>query len=403
MIARPQSSRARLVVANLALAAVSLLVAALLAEALVRAFFPQPLIIRRPDVWFPVAGPGWDRTPNLDTTVNFAGAGPVRLLTDAEGNRVGASGPVRDPELRILAIGDSYVEALQVPYEQTMTWRLQEALTRATGKRVEVACAGVSGWGPSQYLFQSRRKMASGRYDLQLVFVYIENDLEVRRAQDYPPLHPSTWHSFRVPRNSSRAELVDALLRPVNDWMELRSEAFILARNRLRNLLARFGLASYRVPFSIERAAAAQPWWDITADILQDIERTGAEQGAPTLFVLIPPNYYFVDLPLKEAGFDPETMDLTQAHRILSRKFAERGLRTADLLPAFGRAYAEGIQPFGAVDVHLSAAGHRVAAGAIMEPVRELLEAGGAGRRERNPGPSPGVEAPEPMREGRAP
>lgn len=64
----------------------------LLAEGIVRLVLPQALILRRPDVWYPVAGLGWDRSPNLDTTVNFGGAGPVRLITDNEGNRIGRNG-----------------------------------------------------------------------------------------------------------------------------------------------------------------------------------------------------------------------------------------------------------------------------------------------------------------------
>ena len=91
-------------------------IALLLAELIVRLFLPQSLILPRPDVWYPVAGLGWNRAANLDTKVNFGGAGQVRLITDGEGNRIGANGKVQDPELRILALGDSFVEALQVEY-----------------------------------------------------------------------------------------------------------------------------------------------------------------------------------------------------------------------------------------------------------------------------------------------
>jgi hypothetical protein len=109
--------KARAFFFNFFLFILSCFVGLLIAELIVLTVSPQNLILRRPDVWYPVEGPGWNRAPNLDTPVNFGGAGAVRLITDGEGNRIGAAGKVQSPAIRILALGDSFVEALQIEYE----------------------------------------------------------------------------------------------------------------------------------------------------------------------------------------------------------------------------------------------------------------------------------------------
>ena len=83
---------------------------------------PQPLVQIRPDIWMPVDGLGYQLAPNLDTTIN-TGEGSVRLLTDEKGHRIGLQGPPNG-ERKILAVGDSFLEGLQVEYEELVTTRL---------------------------------------------------------------------------------------------------------------------------------------------------------------------------------------------------------------------------------------------------------------------------------------
>lgn len=362
-------------VARIGVAIASLVIALLLAEGAVRLLHPQPLVLRRPDVWYPVAGLGWNRAANLDTTVNFGGAGVVHLRTDAEGNRIRAtaSGDARPPALRVLAIGDSFVEALQVEYEETMTARVEDALARAMDVGVEVRCAGVGGFNPNQYRLLSRQRLQQARYDLQLVFLYTGNDVVDAPADWLPPRHPAPVHRLRAPRSASFAEVRDAIFHPVNGWLEERSQAFLLLRREMEPLLARVGLTAKTIPFHIRKRDAGAARWDVTADVCAGIARDAAGQNVPTAFVLIPPAFAFVDEPLAELGFDPETMDLLQPHRLLRRKLEVRGLWIIDLLPAFARSTAEGACCYGEVDSHLNAEGHRVAASVIAPRLAEFF------------------------------
>jgi hypothetical protein len=195
-----------------------------LAELIVRLFLPQSLILRRPDVWYPDAGLGWKRAANINTMVNFGGAGPVRLITDNEGNRIGANGKVQNPELRILALGDSFLEALQVEYEQTMTWLLQEAMTQQTGKRTEVVCGRR--WMGAKSIPAAIPSQAAGvKFDLQLVFFYLENDIEKAKSLSIRLGIPRLIITC-VAKTVAFTEIIEAFY-PINDWLEIRSQAFI--------------------------------------------------------------------------------------------------------------------------------------------------------------------------------
>ncbi|MEW6269256.1 MAG: hypothetical protein AB1689_08175 [Thermodesulfobacteriota bacterium] len=370
-----RSTRGRRALAIVLAAGASTVVALLVAEVGVRALAPQSLILRRPDVWYPVQGLGWRRSPNLDTTVNFGGAGVVRLRTDADGNRVATPARAGEapPEVRVLAIGDSFVEALQVEYEDTMTARLEDDLERTTGRPTEVQCAGVGGYNPNQYRLLAQERLERSRYDLLLVFLYVENDVVTKRVDSLPPRDPAPVHRLRLPRRLDGAELRDALFYPVNDWLEVRSHAFVLAKRELDSLLARVGLTAKTMPFHIRKEDAERPWWDVTADVCAEIAQGAQQRGVPTAFVLIPPAYAFLDEPLTELGYDPATMDLLQPHRLLRDKLSARGLWIIDLLPAFQRRFAEGVSCYGDVDSHLNREGHRVAAAVIAPHVRARL------------------------------
>src|SRR5687767_349911 len=96
--------------------AVSCFVALLLAEGAVRMAAPQQLIQIRPDLWQPADTVGWLRRPNAKVRIN-TGERSVNVFSDAEGYRVGADGR-RDAPTRVLLLGDSFMEALQVEHEQ---------------------------------------------------------------------------------------------------------------------------------------------------------------------------------------------------------------------------------------------------------------------------------------------
>ncbi len=171
---------------------------------------------------------------------------------------------------------------------------------------------------------------------------------------------------------------MDALAYPVNDFLEVRSHLFVLAKNSLKNLLARLGLSAAYFPTEIDRSNADSPRWAKTAEILRDVDRLAAEHGAGSLFVLVPDNYQ-VDLDLlweyvRRFGIDSTDVDPDLPNRALFREMEGRGLRVVDATPGL-RAHHEttGSRLYGTVDTHLSPAGHRVLWKLVEPKVSELL------------------------------
>src|SRR5213593_2383758 len=148
---------------------VSLGVACALGELLVRLVAPQQLILTHPEIWQPVDTLGWAHRPHVNTTIN-RGEGTVRVITDRDGYRVGRGARV-EARRRILLLGDSYMEALQVEYEQSFAGLLEARLAERLGEPDAIRNPGVSGWDPSQYLIEARRDIGREPFDLVLVSV----------------------------------------------------------------------------------------------------------------------------------------------------------------------------------------------------------------------------------------
>lgn len=370
---------------NIAIGA-SLLVATLLlslgiAELAVRLIMPQQLILVRSDVWQAVDTLGWAKRPNLQTDIN-TGERTVGLTTDSLGLRIPALGrPVElsATAVRVLLLGDSFMEALQVEYEQSLAGLLETHLSDSLGTPVEVWNTGVAGWGPSQYLLTARWLLSRVSFDHVIVALYVGNDAVLKRHDYVPPRSPTVLHRLRLPRSLSVREFRDAMFYPVNDFLERRSHLYILFKRGSENLLAKLGLGGPEFPFEIRRQEAASPRWGITADIAADLGAEARRHGVSTTFVLIPSAYQVDTVVFRSFArtfdLDPAHVDLDQPNRLLVREFRSRNLRVVDALEALRIANETGRQLFGSVDEHLSAEGHAVMATLTVPPVLEAMRA----------------------------
>ena len=92
---------------------------------------------------------------------------------------------------RILLLGDSFVEAMQVPIEQTFARQLEAALNRSGAPPLEVISMGVSGYGTaSQYLWY-RDDGRAYQPDLVLLSFYPGNDVRNNSPTLEPTLRPA--------------------------------------------------------------------------------------------------------------------------------------------------------------------------------------------------------------------
>lgn len=354
----------------------SILVCLVVLEFLVRLVMPQQLIELRPDVYRPVEGIGHTLRPNLDTTINL-GEREVRLLTDTNGYRT--NGVVTDEaEVRVLALGDSFTEAMHVEYDETVVGLLETSLSESLGQTVSVVNTAVSAYNPNHYLIRARDELAENDYDLVLVFVYVGNDIVGGRREAMPPRAPTLQHDLRLPRSLSGAEWVDALLYPLNDTLEQHSHLFVLSKNSASLLLARMGLTASYFPEVLLTSFSDSDKWANTADILQDIADLAAEFDTPTLVVILPSvaqvnadEFIWYQVAF---GIDPADVDLDQPGRLLTAELEARNVPVTDATPVLREAYEQGVPDlYGRVHKHFNANGHRVVAAFILPQVEAVL------------------------------
>lgn len=364
-------ARLRAALVAIAMVCVSLGLACGLAEMLVRIIAPQQLIVKRPDIWQPVDTLGWNHRPDVNTTIN-TGERTAHVFTDPDGFRVGRAGR-REGKRRILLLGDSFMEALQVDYEQSLAGLLETGLTARLGDTVVVRNAGVGGWDPPQYLMQARREVGREQFDVVLVSVYLGNDVVLRRVERYPPGPPvdAPFHRLRLPRRLTYGELVDAVFYPINDFLKARSHLFVFVKQRASTLRMRTRLTAEYFPEDLLRREATSPGWVVTAQILRDIRDLALAHKTPTVFVLIPAPFQ-VDTAafyraLKGFQIDAAAVDLDQPERLLTDAMRAYGLDVVDVLPEF-RAAERSSRLYGTVDPHLSPEGHQLLE-RLLEPV----------------------------------
>ncbi len=362
-------ARLRQLAVNLLVALLAVCASLGAGELFVRLVAPQQLILKRPDVWVGVDTLGWVQRPDQRTTVN-TGERIVRVFTDKDGFRVGSAGRVEGKK-RVLLLGDSFMEAFQVEYEQSLAGLLETRLAQRFHEPVAIRNTGVGGWDPPQYLLQERRALPREHFDLVLVALYLGNDVVAWRSDRIPARQPVEVHSLRLPRRIGYREFVDAVLYPINDWLEARSQLFIFMKRRSATLLMRLGLTAEEFPVELLRREAASPRWSVTAQICRDIRDAAQARGVPTLFVFIPAPFQVDTAAFAQAvhGFkiDPLTVDLDQPERLLSDAMRPHRLDVLDVLPAFRRARQAGEALYGTVDRHLSPAGHALL-GQLVEP-----------------------------------
>lgn len=136
---------------------------------------------------------------------------------------------------RVGFFGDSYVEALQVPLEDTFFRRLQ---TQISGQQMEVLAFGISGWGTLHSLMAYR--VMAPRYDLDdVVYVFVTNDpgdnhSKVKRWADVSAEIDPDGPGFLI-RNRREDSTIDRVCRSygaesmvarsVCGWWKMRSAA----------------------------------------------------------------------------------------------------------------------------------------------------------------------------------
>jgi hypothetical protein len=170
-----RSSRVKSVVINSSVLVISLIVGFLIAEMVVRIWFPQPMLPR-----YVVDAPYGIRTnkPNMSiwhTSPDYR----VNVRTNSKGIRSDREIPYEKPvgTFRIVGLGDSFTLGYEVDLEDTYLFQVESILHERGHPRVEVVNLAVSGFGTAEELITLNEEGFKYSPDV-VVLGYFNNDME---------------------------------------------------------------------------------------------------------------------------------------------------------------------------------------------------------------------------------
>jgi hypothetical protein len=416
------------IVGRILLIGIGLLLPLLVLEIGVRVVNLAPPVAPNPAIWTPHPLLGWWHIPNSggvfhsnynefesDVRINTRG------LRDRE---IGYDNPAN--AFRILALADSFGEALQVDLDNTYPKQLETMLSDLWGRPVEVLNAGVGGWGTDQ---EAIFYVAEGfRYnpDIVLLAFFIRNDavnnygpLEIARnggsqqkqfftlADDStlvpPPVQEGVADSARPdPDQTGRHDLSQNSppLLSLSDTLWRGSALYRLLVPYLRDIppvvqnlgpsgilggegVVRAGHPATPIPFFVYQAPPSEDFvaaWAVTEAIINRLNDEVTRRDAQLVVVIVgAPEQVYADAWEATLAANPAmqsyTWDLEAPNRRLVQYLEAQGIAYLDLLPVFREAASQPDAPqlHFRHDQHWTEAGHQLAAESIFNFLRNEL------------------------------
>jgi hypothetical protein len=294
--------------------------------------------------------------------------------------------------VRLLALGDSFLEGYTVPLPQTAT-QVLEAELRAEGCRAEVLNGATAAYSTDQEYLFFRSEGARYRPRVVVLFFYY-NDLVYNDRQDYFGLPKPALtmvgssvklHRYPVRRRAGAPAAPADREEPEGGGSALRE----LVRERLwhgapwlHDALARLGLwpSMPRLPVRLElrvferrRIPQIEQAWAKTGALLLALQAAAEAEGARLLVAYVPSRMEVDErtwtLSRRLYGMDAAKWDRRAVARRLAVLGRQAGFPVADLTAALRRADEPAYFVY---DGHWTAAGHRAAARAVRQRLREL-------------------------------
>lgn len=296
---------------------------------------------------------------------------------------------------RVLIVGDSYIEAMQVPLEATVARRLEAALNAGGGK-YEVISMGVSGFGTAGELLTYERFGRAYAPDFVILNFYAGNDIRNNSPVLEPvfiPVYSSDGSVERIlpPKRPRRGGVLGRFLAWSQAYRFVRKR--ILTQNpALAARLVRLGMLSpqaiERVPsvngvpvdywlFAATPGPQAEQWdeaWKHTENLLQrfrtTVERDGARfmMSIATIRDRIYPESWATILETYPA-MQRVTWDLAAPETRLEGWCREQYVQCVSLTPVFMQ-HCDEKRLHWVYDGHWTEAGHALAATTLAAALR---------------------------------
>ena len=404
----------RALLGRLFLVSLGVVLPLLLLEGMVRLAGIAPPAELHPPLWEPHPYLGWFHVPNSGGVVSSEyGEFQVSVHINARGLRDREIGYAKPPGVtRVLVLGDSFAEALQVPLEVTFAKQLEAELNKA-GHPVEVINAGVGGWGTDQEAIFYAIEGFRYQPDLVLLLFFPHNDvLNNHAALEVARLHGAVQKPFfrlegenlvlpTFPFTQSQAaKTAPAPLLSVGEWLNQHSALYRFAAPRLREnalmvrlfgssgllgVMAVFAAQDPPVPlaYGVYRLADDPQWqeaWALTAAILRRLAaEVHAHDGRLAVVIIGAPEQIYPERWAATLRRYPQMTaqeyDLDFPNRQIAQILEEAQIPYRDLLPVF-RAMAsqsDNTPLHFRYDGHWTPAGHRLAAETLAPFVADLL------------------------------
>lgn len=256
--------------------------------------------------------------------------------------RGGVAPPAMGARCRLALMGDSFVEAGQVPFAESFAGLLEER----AGPRCEIRNYGTRTYSPAIYLVQWTREVSA--WQPTHVYVLLFGG-DVREDVDY--LKSAVMDADGFPT---------AIQGPSDRWLVSALRRSYVAR--VVRMVSQRALWAYehrgQPQWTIGGVVEENPEWaGPTPRLVRELDRRVKAAGSHLVVMAVPSRYR-----LMGDGSIPVTTDF---HADVKRWCAENGIDFLDLYTDFERAARGGRQLFFLQDIHFTAEGHKVVAAAI--------------------------------------
>lgn len=268
---------------------------------------------------------------------------------------------------RILLLGDSFMEAYQVRFEDSFPNLLEGFLSKRMAFPVEVINASVSGWGTDHQLTYLLRYGTELRPDLILVAMTLHNDVSDNLLEEF--------HSIKDRRlyEQPRQEI------PLSHFVILQLKGFLARNLHIFQLIRRYlslreaKEAGITLDEHVANLISISPndqmhlGWDMTHQLFEKTNTVAEGIGARLVICLLPLGIQVSDERLSQfvrsQGLDIKKVSLEKPQQVMKEWGRRTGIEIIDLLPGF-RKWIESSQRvvFLQNDGHWNEAGHRLAA-----------------------------------------